>query len=109
MIGDWIVVEWAPSDTPFDPSPTWVDITEHVRALNIERGRSGNINEYQVGQLTLEVENGHSGTAPWIDQETLYRWRQVRVRLDDGGSNAGPMFYGYVVDILHPVVGGPGP
>ena len=54
-------LEWAPSNNPDDPSPTWVDITSFLRtentALEITRGRQTELDTIQSSQLTCLLDN----------------------------------------------------
>jgi hypothetical protein len=54
-------LEFAPSNAPDDPFPTWVDITQYVRAeqtaLTITRGRQTELDSVQSSQLTCLLDN----------------------------------------------------
>jgi hypothetical protein len=54
-------LEFAPSNGPYDPFPTWVDITVFVRtesvALKVVRGRDSELNPFQPGILTCVLDN----------------------------------------------------
>lgn len=54
-------LEWAPTNAPDDPFPTYVDITPYVRTedtpLNITRGRQSELDTIQPSQLTCVLDN----------------------------------------------------
>lgn len=54
-------LEFAPTNGPDDPFPTWVDITQYVRAdttsLVIRNGRQNELDTIQAGQLTCLLDN----------------------------------------------------
>lgn len=55
-----LTVEFAPTSTPLDTTPTWVDITQYVRfapGIQIRRGRSSELDEFSAGTMTLTLNN----------------------------------------------------
>lgn len=94
---DSVTVEWAPASDPFDDTPTWVNITQYVETVSINRGRSGAFDSYGAGKATIVLDNS-AGT---FDQTAWYRWRQVRVTALATGPVTLDVFYGFVETILH--------
>jgi hypothetical protein len=55
-----VVVEFAPTSTPLDETPTWVDITAYVRnepAIRINRGRPSELQAFSAGTMSLTLDN----------------------------------------------------
>jgi hypothetical protein len=55
-----VVVEFAPTSTPLDETPTWVDITQYVRnepAIRINRGRPSELQAFSAGTMSLTLSN----------------------------------------------------
>jgi hypothetical protein len=55
-----VVVEFAPTSTPLDETPTWVDITQYVRnepAIRINRGRPSELQAFSAGTMSLTLNN----------------------------------------------------
>lgn len=92
-----VTVEWAPASDPFDDTPTWVNITQYVETVSINRGRSGAFDSYGAGKATVVLDNS-KGT---FDQTAWYRWRQVRITALATGPVTLEVFYGFVETILH--------
>lgn len=92
-----IKVEWAPASTPFNTTPTWVDITAYVQAVSIDRGRSGAFDSYGAGNATITLDNANG----YFDQTAWYRWRQVRVTALATGPTTLEVFYGFIETIRH--------
>lgn len=89
-----VKVEWSPSSTPLSGSPTWVDITDRVRSLRINRGRDGIFDLYSTGKCTVELNNRDAS----IDLSDFRRWRQFRV------TAVGPnvqIFTGFIAKVTH--------
>lgn len=97
MIADMVTTEWAPADTPFDATPTWVDISQHVRTTRTAAG-SRNLNDlYAPGSCTLEVNN-NLGAGAWLDPDVWYRWRQLRIYTADS-----TLFHGWIKSVTYNV------
>lgn len=92
-----ITVEWSPASDPFDTTPTWVDITQSVRSVEIDRGRGGVFELYGAGRATIVLNNPTGG----FDPTAWYRWRQVRVTATATGPVSNVLFYGFVENIFH--------
>jgi hypothetical protein len=55
-----VVVEFAPTSTPLDETPTWVDITQYVRnepSIRINRGRPSELDAFSAGTMSLTLNN----------------------------------------------------
>ena len=52
-----LIVEVAWGALPFAASPTWVDVSEDVRALTIRRGRSDEGRRFEAGTMTITLDN----------------------------------------------------
>jgi len=100
MIADWLVTEWAPTDLPYEPDPAWDDISTKVRSHRITVGGRGLNDLYAPGQLVLEVNN-ELDDAPWLDRNTWYRWRQIKVRVSADADV--DLFVGWVTSVEHDV------
>lgn len=95
MLKDLVTVEWAPASDPLDPAPSWVDITDQVRAVEWETGaRNSREEAVAAGTFSIEFNNrGDVGGAVVADPTAWYRWRQVRVvrTVDDLPLMAGTL------------------
>lgn len=89
-------------ESPDDPTPSWIDVTDSVRAaddITITRGRSDErADGNQPGTLSLLLDNedgrftpGNSGSIFYPD---VVPWRRIRVTLST--SSTVPLFYGYI-------------
>lgn len=88
MFADFLTVEWAPTSAPFDPAPTWVDITSFAKSCRAFSGLRGPTDLLGSGTLTLDVNNDLGG-GDWIDKDVWYRSRQIRVYTADSVLFAG--------------------
>ena len=97
MIADIVTTEWAPADTPFDTTPTWVDISSKVRTTRTFSGARGARDLMGPGSCTLEVNND-LGSGGWLDPDVWYRYRQIRVYTADS-----TLFYGWIKSVTYDV------
>jgi hypothetical protein len=81
-----VLIAWATE--PFNPSPTWTDVSAYVRfeaSLSMNRGRQDNISAIQAGTLTLTVDNSDGrftaglSTSPYAPNVKIGRRIQVNV------------------------------
>lgn len=92
-------VEIAFADNPYEPAPTWTDVTNYVRNVSIRRGRNGDFEQFGPGSATVILDNRDErfnplNTAGPYDGLLLPR-RQIRITADTG-SGYVPVFQGYV-------------
>lgn len=94
-----ILVDIAWGDTPFEPTPTWDDITEYVQAVAPKHGRPNEIGSPEAGTCQLVLDNGDGRFTPKRADSPYFPnikpRRPVRVRaLWDGAY--WPLFRGHV-------------
>lgn len=98
-----VTVEWAPADTPLDPTPTWETLGRPFD-LTVETGNGSSFDaqaQPKPAKMTARIRNGADGfEAATVPLAGFHRWRQVRV-LADTGSGPVPVFAGYVDDVEH--------
>lgn len=82
-----LVVEWAPTNTPLETAPTWVDITSYVRhigGVTIGRGRPTEVAQFQAGRAALTLANLDRRFDPLYAAGTYYGnltpRKQIRIR-----------------------------
>jgi hypothetical protein len=97
VIADFVVTEWAPADTPFDTTPTWVEISSKVRTIRAFSGCRSPRDLAGPGSLTLEVNND-LGSGGWLDPDVWYRYRQIRVTTEDS-----VLFRGWIKSVTYDV------
>lgn len=94
----YLTVEWAPTNTPLEASPTWVNITTKVRAIDLEAGARSARESFGIGRAVFDVNNKGRGVSPWLDVNTWYRGRQIRVRV-----SSTVLFHGWIRAVEHDV------
>lgn len=97
MISSVVTTEWAPNDAPFEPAPTWEDISSKVRTTRLFTGLRSPRDTTGTGSASFEVNN-ELGFGGWLDRNTWYRWKQIRVTTADF-----TVWYGWVKSVEHNV------
>jgi hypothetical protein len=91
----YLSVEWSPSTAPF-AAESWVDITSKVRTIRTSAGARSIEDVFGAGTCTLEVNNQLRTIAAWLDMNTWYRYRRLRV-----STATATLFDGWVKSIVH--------
>lgn len=96
--GDFITVEWAPSDDPTETSPSWVEITSIVMEARISGGRESSLELFPPRSCVLRCRNGirTPTEAPTFALGGFYKWRQIRVK-----TSADNIFSGFIESVIH--------
>lgn len=104
MAAPVLLVEFT-TDDPDDTTPSWVDVTEHVRGFSTSRGRGSELELVEAGTATITLNNRERSFDPTADLSLrpMNRWRITAVL--DGGDEA--IFTGYAesYDQQWPAVG----
>lgn len=97
-------VEIAFSDGPYNATPTWTDVTNTVRSMSIDRGRSDDWGDF-YGSATVVLDNRTRAydpfytSGPYWDNVTnttkLKPRRQIRITATYGATSY-PVFRGYI-------------
>lgn len=94
-----LTVEFAPGDTIFTASKTWVDISAYARSVATRRGRSNELDDFQAGSCSIVLDNSGRLFDPLYSGGTYYGDLKpgvpVRVSVNDGTSDV-PVFTGAV-------------
>lgn len=92
-------VEVAFDHGPLEPSPTWTDITDKVRAGSIRVGRSNELDQISAGVLNLTLDNRVRTFDPFYASGPYYgkltTRKQIRVTATYSGTDY-PLFRGHV-------------
>lgn len=97
------IVEFAPTNGPYDATPTWTDITGYVREITTRRGRSDEFQDFGSGSATIILDNRDrrfdplNTAGPYYGQ--LKPRTQIRVRASvvvTGVTIYHDVFRGYV-------------
>ena len=89
-----------------DGATDFVDITEYVQAINIDRGRSGQLNSFNPGTLTLIADDRAAErrfdplntASPWYQGDLGIAPRRP-IEIYGGSSGTAVMYKGYVYDL----------
>lgn len=89
-----------------DGSTDFVDITEYVQAINIDRGRSGQLNSFNPGTLTLVADDRAAErrfdplntASPWYQGDLGIAPRRP-IEIYGGSAGTAVMYKGYVYDL----------
>ena len=108
-----VLIAWATE--PFNPSPTWTDVSDWIRldkGTQLQRGRQDNITAVQAGRLTLTADNsdgrftvGRSGS-PWAPNVKI--GRRIQVNIPDETGTLHTRFDGLITELPAQWEGGPG-
>lgn len=75
-IAQYVTIETALGDDPFEPAPTWTDQHAIVEGATATAGGAGPFGRYRASTLKVQFDNTQNA----IDMATWYRWRQVQLR-----------------------------
>lgn len=89
-----------------DGSTDFVDITEYVQSVNVNRGRSGQLDPFNPGTLSIIADDRASGrqfdplntASPWYEGDLGIAPRR-RIEVYGGSAGTAAMFKGYVYDL----------
>lgn len=93
-----VTVEAAFGDAPLNTSPSWTDITDYVRGLNIQRGRNSEFTTYSAGTASIRLDNRDRRFDPEHTSGPYYGdlVPMVPVRITTTySSSTYALFYGY--------------
>lgn len=60
------------NDGPYVASPTWTDVTSYVRQINIQRGRTDELSDFESGNATVVLDNRSRIFDPFYTAGTYY-------------------------------------
>ena len=96
------IVEIAFDDGPYVASPTWTAVTQHVRRMSIDRGRSDDWADFN-GTATVVLNNRTRLFDPYYTSGTYYGKllprRQIRIRaqtIEGGVTTTHDVFRGFI-------------
>lgn len=92
---NYLTVEWSPSTAAFG-TESWVNITGKVKTIRCSAGARSLEDVFGSGTCTLEVNNQLKTVAAWLDMNTWYRFRRLRV-----STATATLFDGWVKSIVH--------
>lgn len=105
MAAPVLLVEFT-TDPPDDTTPTWTDVTEHVRSFSTSRGRDTELSLVEAGTATITLNNRSRDFDPASDAtlRPMNRWK-ISVVMD--GPVTEEVFVGYAesYDQQWPAVG----
>lgn len=89
-----------------DGATDFVDITEYVQAINIDRGRSGQLSGFNTGTLTLVADDRAAErrfdplntASPWYEGDLGIAPRR-HIEIYAGSAGTTPIYKGYVYDL----------
>ena len=87
-------------------STDFVDITEYVQSITINRGRNNQLDTFQTGTLSITADDRASGrsfdplntASPWYEGELGIAPRRL-VEVYGGSAGTAAMFKGYIYDL----------
>ena len=87
------------NDGPYVASPTWTDVTSYVRQINIQRGRTDELSNFESGNATVVLDNRSRIFDPFYTAGTYYGKllprRQIKIEADKP-TTPYPVFRGFV-------------
>ena len=86
-------------DSPYVVSPTWVDVTQYVREVNVRRGRQNDLQQFPSGSATVTLDNRTRLFDPFNTAGTYYGNLKPRRQIKIEGvyaSTTYPVFRGFV-------------
>jgi len=87
------------NDGPYVASPTWTDITTYVRQINIQRGRTDELSNFESGNATVVLDNRSRIFDPFYTAGTYYGKllprRQIKIEAYKP-TDPYPVFRGFV-------------
>lgn len=84
-------------DAPSVEPPTWVDLTDKAQQIQIERGRSYELDDFQAGRATVRFDNRDRMLDPTFSGSYSGLLPMARLRIQatyDGDTY--PIFYGFI-------------
>lgn len=87
------------TDGPYVVEPTWVEVTEYVRDINVKRGRGNDLQQFPSGSATLTLDNRTRLFDPFNTAGTYYGNLKPRRQIKIVGQWAGvtyPIFRGFI-------------
>ena len=86
-------------DGPYVASPTWTDVTSYVRQINIQRGRTDELSDFESGNATVVLDNRSRIFDPFYTSGTYYGKllprRQIKIEAYKP-TDPYPVFRGFV-------------
>lgn len=86
-------------DGPYVASPTWTDVTSYVRQINIQRGRTDELSDFESGNATVVLDNRSRIFDPFYTAGTYYGKllprRQIKIEAYKP-TDPYPVFRGFV-------------
>jgi hypothetical protein len=86
-------------DGPYVASPTFTDVTSYVRQINIQRGRTDELSNFESGNATVVLDNRSRIFDPFYTAGTYYGKllprRQIRIQATVGVTTY-PVFRGFI-------------
>jgi len=86
-------------DGPYEPSPTWTDVSQYVRSVTVRRGRADDFEQFDTGTAQLVLDNRERRFDPFYTSGPYYTKltprRQIRIVGQIGGSTY-EVFRGYI-------------
>jgi len=94
------------SDDFSEPTPAWIDVTGRVRSWSFSRGRSTELEAFEAGTATLELDNQDRLFDPSYASSIANVMDQVWIRAEFNGDMID-LFKGYVesIDLQWPAPG----
>jgi hypothetical protein len=90
------------NDGPYEPSPTWTDVTSYVRQINIQRGRTDELSDFESGNATVVLDNRDRRFDPFYTSGPYYGTgtsivprRQIKIEAYKP-TDPYPVFRGFV-------------
>jgi hypothetical protein len=83
----------------YDPTPNWVEVTQYVRSVNLQRGRTDELEQFQGGKASVLLDNRTRIFDPFntagIYFGNLKPRKQIKIVAQWNGTQY-PMFRGFV-------------
>jgi hypothetical protein len=87
------------NDGPYVASPTWTDVTSYVREINIQRGRTDELSNFESGNATVVLDNRSRIFDPFYTAGTYYGKllprRQIKIEAYKP-TDPYPVFRGFI-------------
>jgi hypothetical protein len=87
------------TDGPYVVEPTWVEVTQYVRDINVKRGRGNDLQQFPSGSANLTLDNRTRIFDPFNTAGTYYGNLKPRRQIKIVGQWAGvtyPIFRGFI-------------
>ena len=90
------------NDGPYVASPTWTEVTSYVRQINIQRGRTDELSDFESGNATVVLDNRDRRFDPFYTSGPYYGTgtslvprRQIKIEATVS-SVVYPVFRGFI-------------